>query len=734
MLQYLFVSHSRPRRRNRFGALPVLLTALFALVLVGCGPAGPVRVALFMPPVPDRTTPTEPALQWVADMVNDAGGIDGRPLVFEDVSYDPTLGDDNVLAAAQSLAADDSYVAVIGPGTSDDLFTVADTFIAHKKPIVSFTSAGAELFRAYGGKGFIWRTRESDIAQTELLVRFAKERGAQRIALISTLEQNGYSFFSWFGFFAREVGFANEAVTIKPLTDPAKCLETVISALDSQPNILFVAVSNPQEVECVIQAASPMGMPKPLIVLADTGLDVPRMLAMMGPLAQGVEGMSPVPFSTNFEEDYVLNTGDDLPPHGASEFDAALLLAYGLKFSEGEGGQALVDGLRATVRGRDGTFGADSTGIRGAFEVIDDDLCPDVSGATGPLDFDPDHDMDLASSTFAHWVWETDKRIYHERYWTGDSQYLTSAGVLVPPDKSGLVNSSATSSDYTPNVEKTDLWAVIAALSSGWENYRHQADALRQYQILKKNGVPDDHIILILADDVASAAKNPLPGHVRNQLDGKNLRANAQVDYGLTLTADQLADIIQGKTNTSTPTVVQSTASSNLYIYLAGHGGETGMTINAKNAADGFYGSDQALFTPKLLRDSLCVLRSENRVRRVFVAVESCYGGVFGDAGYFGIESGCNAGTTPLLGVTLLSAANVTEVSFAASYDPEVRAWIGDAFSQRFAANIEASPRGSLTDLYTDVYLGVTGSHASIYNLSASGKISNISLNEIFAP
>ena len=59
---------------------------------------------------------------------------------------------------------------------------------------------------------------------------------------------------------------------------------------------------------------------------------------------------------------------------------------------------------------------------------------------------------------------------------------------------------------------------MIAALSSGWENYRHQADALRQYQLLRAGGVPADHIILMMANDVASAAQNPLPGTVRNQV------------------------------------------------------------------------------------------------------------------------------------------------------------------------------------------------------------------------
>ncbi len=719
---------------HRIGHHSLLVLTLLALMHTGCSPDGPLHVAVFMPTFADQTTTERPALKWVADSVNAAGGIDGRTLVFDNAYYDPMQSDDSIITSAQTIAADDTYVAAIGPGTSEHLSLVADTFLEHKKPLVSFTSAGAELFRAYGGKGFLWRTRESDIAQTELLVRFAQERAATRIALVSTLDQDGYSFFSWFGFFAREMGFANDAVKIQALTDDSMCSQTVMKALEDKPNIVFVAVSDPMQVQCVIQAASPPGMPRPLIVVADTGLDLPRLLAEMGPVADGIEGMSPVPFAADFEAAYQVETGEGLPPHGASEYDAGLLVAYGLQYSEGEGGQALMDGLKEAATGREGSYSWDAAGIKGALASIGDGHCPDITGATGPLEFDADYGMDLAASTFSHWTWETDKRVFHEQYWTGDADFRTSTGVLVRPEQSALPDVSGTGSDYTPSAAKTELWAVIAALSSGWENYRHQADALRQYQILRGNGVADDHIILILADDVAKASKNPLPGQVRNEVSGKNLRANAQVDYGLTITAEQLMDILLGNATTATPKVVKSTASSNLYLYLAGHGGEIGMTINATSAAEGLYGSDQALLTPKLLRDTLCTLRAEDRVRRVFVAVESCYGGVFGDAGYFGIESGCNAGTTPLLGVTLLSAADVTEVSFAASYDPKVRAWVGDAFSQRFAGNVEDSLALTLTDLYKEVYLGVTGSHASLYNINASGKLSDIKLDELFSP
>jgi legumain len=46
-------------------------------------------------------------------------------------------------------------------------------------------------------------------------------------------------------------------------------------------------------------------------------------------------------------------------------------------------------------------------------------------------------------------------------------------------------------------------WAVLVAGSSGWYNYRHQADVCHAYQILHKNGIPDSNIIVMMYDDLA---------------------------------------------------------------------------------------------------------------------------------------------------------------------------------------------------------------------------------------
>jgi hypothetical protein len=45
-----------------------------------------------------------------------------------------------------------------------------------------------------------------------------------------------------------------------------------------------------------------------------------------------------------------------------------------------------------------------------------------------------------------------------------------------------------------------------------WFNYRHVSNALSMYQLVKQLGVPDDQIILMLADDMPSNGRNSLPG------------------------------------------------------------------------------------------------------------------------------------------------------------------------------------------------------------------------------
>ncbi len=53
------------------------------------------------------------------------------------------------------------------------------------------------------------------------------------------------------------------------------------------------------------------------------------------------------------------------------------------------------------------------------------------------------------------------------------------------------------------SLTSADHWGVLVAGSNGYYNYRHQADVCHAYQILHKNGIPDDHIIVFMYDDIA---------------------------------------------------------------------------------------------------------------------------------------------------------------------------------------------------------------------------------------
>jgi len=67
--------------------------------------------------------------------------------------------------------------------------------------------------------------------------------------------------------------------------------------------------------------------------------------------------------------------------------------------------------------------------------------------------------------------------------------------------------------------------------SSGWENYRHQADVCHAYQILIQSGIPRSKIIVMIYDDIAYHVKNPHKGIIFNAPDGINVYEGVKIDY-----------------------------------------------------------------------------------------------------------------------------------------------------------------------------------------------------------
>ncbi|CAM9001560.1 unnamed protein product [Rhodiola kirilowii] len=134
------------------------------------------------------------------------------------------------------------------------------------------------------------------------------------------------------------------------------------------------------------------------------------------------------------------------------------------------------------------------------------------------------------------------------------------------------VESSQTDDDSTG----TRL-AVLVAGSSGYGNYRHQADVCHAYQILKKGGLKDENIVVFMFDDIANNELNPRPGVIINHPNGSDVYAGVPKDYtGQQVTAENLYAVLLGDKSAvkgGSGKVVNSKPEDRIFIYYSDHGG-----------------------------------------------------------------------------------------------------------------------------------------------------------------
>ncbi|UYV70753.1 PIGK [Cordylochernes scorpioides] len=125
----------------------------------------------------------------------------------------------------------------------------------------------------------------------------------------------------------------------------------------------------------------------------------------------------------------------------------------------------------------------------------------------------------------------------------------------------------------------TNNWAVLVCTSRFWFNYRHVSNALSIYRSVKRLGIPDSHIILMLADDMACNPRNPSPATVFNSASHHiNVYGDdVEVDFrGYEVTVENFIRLLTGRQNPSTPRSKRllSDEHSNILIYMTGHGGD----------------------------------------------------------------------------------------------------------------------------------------------------------------
>ncbi|XP_008797891.1 vacuolar-processing enzyme [Phoenix dactylifera] len=120
-------------------------------------------------------------------------------------------------------------------------------------------------------------------------------------------------------------------------------------------------------------------------------------------------------------------------------------------------------------------------------------------------------------------------------------------------------------------------WAVLIAGSSGYGNYRHQADVCHAYQIMKKGGLKDENIIVFMYDDIAHNEENPRRGIIINHPEGEDVYAGVPKDYvGDDVNVNNFFAVLLGNKTALTGgsgKVLDSGPDDHIFIFYSDHGG-----------------------------------------------------------------------------------------------------------------------------------------------------------------
>ncbi|RKP39398.1 peptidase C13 family-domain-containing protein [Dimargaris cristalligena] len=166
--------------------------------------------------------------------------------------------------------------------------------------------------------------------------------------------------------------------------------------------------------------------------------------------------------------------------------------------------------------------------------------------------------------------------------------------------------------------EHTNNWAVLVCTSRFWFNYRHMANTLSMYRTVKRLGIPDSNIILMLADDAACNSRNKVPGTVYDH-PSKHIDLygqNVGVDYrGYDVTVENFIRLLTGRVHPQTPRSKRllTDDKSNVFIYMTGHGG------------DGFLKfQDAEEISSHDLADAFAQMWEKQRYREILFMVDTC--------------------------------------------------------------------------------------------------------------
>lgn len=665
------------------------------------------KVAVILPMNDGLDRHWQRTLGLCADNVKKATSYAGHGVQMTLEYYDEETRDMRTLADSLVKAGD--VTAVIGGLYSSHAKVLASRLILGDIPL--FTTATTEqLVRGYSSWGNLWAMTETDITQCEVLLSKAVMRGAKSVALIA-MEDDAYcqTFIDWYAFQAEELGLDDCGL----YTYTASDISQMQAAFESGADCVICVPAEIEDIAPMLEAQQTVERRtgrKVSTLYSDTafGSDV---IARTGKMCEGLEGVTfGADPTTGFEVAYEVMFNEYSTLGEAQVYDACMLIGLARMVQELYPDFKFKEAMRRLVSGRDMSLGG---WMLEDMALVTQALAaggwPDISGASSNLNFDAKVFTNVLSTVYYDYL------IYNQQY------------VIIDYNSTdGSKRSDATLAGWNWRAQQMqefgqdgdraypaldDRWALLVATSSGWENYRHQADVLNMYQILRHYGYDDDHIVLIVEDDIANNTKNPEPGVMRSRIGGENVRQGAVIDYHTSaLHPADLTDILLGRQSDRLPAVIHADSDDNVLVFWSGHGSPAGL---------------EWMHTDRLTHDDadamLTALEDAASYRRLLWLVETCYSGGVANA-----ADGHN-------GVLAITAANARETSKADVHDLQMDVWLSNRFTATLHDCLTATPSISMRDLYYRLFQNTVGSHVCVFGADGYGNLYKSSMAEFLS-
>ena len=673
----------------------------------------------------------------------------------------------------QELGEREDVMAVIGPFSNDGVALLAPGCQQTHKPVIAPTATSEEIIRrfAVGTAGvsnkepFLWSLTETDITFCEVLINmyasyalnFVHDKSTPA-ALFAPNDSYGRTFYDWGPYQAEEMGIRfshNDMYTSD--ADLRQRMKAYYDELDQLSYFGSVLTGN----FCVIETTQQLlDMARLRMEWWGEDPDEPfpeedknemqeilegwariwfafsnltqESLDALGPQALDVlqyyQGFSPYADpTTGFEKSYEVKFGNKPTFAECKFYDALMLAAFAASYAEHHAdmtdiNQAIID-ITTPHAEQLRSAAWSQTSMELYLSALEQGQLMDFKGASGEIRFDNETYTSAIHTTYVHWQIH-DGKIQHRNYLSSDGSHRTSSTMaawswLAKNAEEAFARSAENKDAGISYPALTAQYAVLVQGSNGWNNYRHQADVLSVYQMLKTKGFDDDHIILIIDKALASDAMNPEPGIIRAEDGGNDLLAGCSMDYdNADISPADISNILLGVKTDKTPVVLPKDAGQNVLLFWSGHGHN-----HANNGADELAWRNADVgrgMTADLLRQTISLMHQQGHYRKMFVLTEPCFS---------------EAVITPLVGISgvlAMSSAGTFEQSFADNWSTELGVWRCDRFSRNLVTHLTASPTTTYRDLYLFCAQRTLGSHVHIVNSAHFGNLYTTGPQEFF--